>query len=123
MRSKARNTLISLSAFGAGICNGLLGAGGGILLVLALSRLSNDKFSDSRDVYVNAQAAMLPVTAVSCLIYGFRGMMNTDSFTVYAIPALLGGITGGVLLSRINSSWIKRLFAILVVWSGVRMML
>lgn len=122
MTQVQKSAIITVTALAAGICNGLLGAGGGILLVLMLSALYKDSFDDGKDFFINAQAAMLPVTAVSCFMYASRGMLNTESFGVYAIPAVIGGILGGFLLAKMDVKWIKRIFAVIVIWSGVRML-
>lgn len=117
-----KNILIAFAAFAAGILNGLLGAGGGIVISLVLSILCKDSFSDGRDIFVNAQAAILPISAFSCVLYAYRGMVDFKGFSPYVIPALIGGAAGGFLLSKINPKYIKIVFALIVIFSGVRMM-
>ena len=123
MNKKVKAVILSLTATLAGFCNALIGAGGGILLSFALASLMKEDFPDRRDVYVNSQAAMIPGCALSCLIYSINGSLNTVGFSIYAIPAALGGVLGSLLLTKIKSVWISRLFAFLVIWSGVRMIL
>ena len=123
MAKKAKGAILSATALLAGFCNALLGAGGGILLSLALTRLSHDDFPDKRDVYVNSQASMIPGCALSCLIYSLKGSLDTTGFSIYAIPAAIGGAAGSLLLTKIRSTFISRIFAILVIWSGIRMIL
>ena len=121
MVHKIKNAAIALISAMAGLINSLLGAGGGILLSLTLPSLIKEKFPDRRDVYINAQAAMIPGCAISCLIYSMRGMVDTVSFSLLAIPAAAGGALGSFLLSKIKSGIIQIIFALLVIWSGVRM--
>ena len=123
MDKKVKAVILSLTATLAGFCNALIGAGGGILLSFALVKLMKEDFPDRRDVYVNSQAAMIPGCALSCLIYGIRGSLDTTGFSIYAIPAAIGGVLGSLLLSRIKNVWIAKLFALLVIWSGARMIL
>ena len=118
---KGRAVLITLGAITAGFCNAVLGAGGGIVLTLTLGAFCSDRFSDRRALLSTSQAAMIPCCILSCIIYYFQGRLDTTSFSVFAIPALLGGIAGGLLLNRIKSKWIVRLFSALVIWSGMRM--
>ena len=66
---------------------------------------------------------MIPGCALSCLIYTARGSLDASGFSIYAIPAAIGGIVGSLLLSRIKNVWIAKLFALLVIWSGARMLL
>ena len=119
--SRAEKARISLISAISGLCNALLGAGGGILLSLTLSRLDGDGFSDRRNALVTSQAAMIPGCIVSCIIYGAKGMLDTTSFAVFAIPALLGGAVGSLLMDRTKPQVIGRIFAIFVIWSGARM--
>lgn len=123
MKSKTKNTVLSLVSVISGFCNALLGAGGGILLSLTLSKLCEEEFPDRRDIYINSQAAMIPGCALSCIIYSIQGNLNTTGFSVYAIPAAIGGALGSILLTKIKSFWIGVIFAILVIWSGIKMVL
>ena len=123
MMKKAKNYVLLGASALSGFCNSVIGAGGGILLSLAILRLARDEIPDRRDVYINSQAAMIPGCALSCLIYSMNGSLDATGFSMYAIPAALGGILGSLLLTKIKSSWISRLFAFLVIWSGIKMIL
>ena len=120
MIRKLKTVAIAITAILSGLVNSLLGAGGGILLSLALPSLTREHFPDRRDVYINSQAAMIPGCAISCLIYSMRGMLDTVGFSLFAIPAAAGGALGSFLLSKVKSGVIQILFALLVIWSGVR---
>lgn len=112
-------TVLIIFGMFSGFVNGLLGAGGGILVVYALNYALRGRECDSRDVYANALCVMLPISAVSCVRYAFSGNLVTEGFAVYAIPAIAGGIVGGFLLSKMKASFTKKLFAALVIWSGM----
>ena len=118
---KVKLKIAVLIIFGAlsGFINGLLGAGGGILIVYALNYALKGSDIDNRDIYANALCVMLPISAMSCIRYAFAGNISTEGFSVYAIPAIAGGIVGGFLLSRLKASVTKKLFAALVIWSGI----
>ncbi len=105
----------------SGFCNALLGAGGGILLTLAMGALLPHRFQDRKQLLVTTQAAMIPGCLVSCLIYAADGMLDTTNFAIFAIPAILGGALGSVLLNRAKPMWINNIFSALVIWSGFRM--
>ncbi len=126
MKKHIKPALLAVVSCIAGIINALLGAGGGVLLSLTLPHLAvdaigGDTLRDRRDIYINAQAAMIPACAISCLIYSMRGMLDVVGFSLFAIPAAAGGAVGSFLLSKIKSNVIQIIFAILVIWSGVRM--
>lgn len=123
MKEKTKSMILAVTAALSGFCNALLGAGGGILLSLTMGTLLKEELPDRRDILVNSQAAMIAGCAVSCLLYAARGDLDATGFSALAIPAALGGALGSMLLTKINSLWIGRLFAVLVIWSGVRMIL
>ncbi len=131
-KTAKRAIILATVATLAGFCNSLLGAGGGIFLSLTMGQFllkdgENGSFSgkmlDRRDVLATSQAAMIPGCALSCLIYAQGGLLDTTNFSVFAIPAVIGGGVGAWLLSRIDAKWIARIFAALVTWSGLRMLL
>ena len=109
--------------FLAGLANGLLGAGGGIIIVYGMNSALEDDIIDRRDVFANALCVMLPISAVSCIMYAIRGNLTVSGIGIYSIPAILGGVVGGVLLSKIRLKSLKKLFAALVIYSGVILMI
>ena len=123
MSSTSKTALIAVCSVAAGVINSLLGAGGGVLLSLTLPLLTAEAFPDRRDVYVNSQAAMIPGCALSCIVYSMKGMLDTAGFSLLAIPAAVGGAVGSLMLSRIKVSFVQALFAMIVIWSGIRMMM
>ena len=122
MNKKIKSGILALSSMAAGLCNSLIGAGGGIILSFCLSKLFSDDFDDKRNIYVNSQASMIPGCALSCAIYSMKGMLDVSGFSILAIPALIGGFMGSMILPKIKTGWIKSAFALLVIWSGYRMM-
>lgn len=123
MKQKTKNIFLALSATAAGLCNSLIGAGGGIILSFTMGTFFADKFDDKRNIYANSQAAMIPGCALSCWLYSTRGMLGIRSLPMLAIPAVIGGFVGSLLLPKIKVGWLKSAFAVLVIWSGIRMMM
>ena len=124
MRQISKNKFF-LSTMGllAGITNGLLGAGGGIIVVYALNAAFQDELNDKRDVFANALCVMLPISAVSCLGYALSGELRTEGLGIFIIPAILGGLCGGFLLGKIKASSLQKLFAAIVIYSGITLMI
>ncbi len=152
MKSKLKIALLAAVSCVSGLINALIGAGGGVILALTLPSLLSGispqrnaasthsqnsdphrvdsqradsqraPFPDRRDIYINAQAAMIPGCALSCAVYALRGMLDTAGFSLLAIPAAAGGALGSLLLSKINNSLLQIIFAALVIWSGIRML-
>ena len=115
--------MLMLTGIAAGFTNGLLGAGGGILIVFGMSSLLKNDPDGGRDVFANALAVMMPISVVSVISYLLRGRMLCESFNVYLIPTVLGGLVGGFLLDRLKLPLLKKMFAIIVIWSGIYMIL
>ena len=124
MRSLTSNKLfIPFAGVLAGFTNGLLGAGGGIIIVYALSMAMPKDGLDARDVFANALCVMLPISVVSVVGYSLLGKIGVDGLSFFILPAILGGVCGGFLLCRINGAFLKKLFSIIVIYSGVMLMI
>lgn len=127
MKAFSRLAIAAIGALAAGITNGLLGAGGGIILVFALSPAlgglyeKGEEFYKRRDLMATSLSVMIPVSAVSAIRYGLSGSLDLSYSTRVIIPAILGGILGGFLLGKLRESLIIKLFAFLVIYSGIAM--
>ncbi|MBQ9780050.1 MAG: TSUP family transporter [Clostridia bacterium] len=125
--------LWALLGLGAGFLNGLLGAAGGILLVTLLSRMppfpvrkhgASLPPPEGRAVFVMGLWVMIPATLVSATLYFARGMGGAPSLAVaIALPAAAGGLIGALLLGKIPRQALKKIFALLVLFAGLRMVL
>ena len=114
--------ILLLCGAGAGLINGMLGAGGGVVLVFVLAAALGGA-ADGRDVYATALAVTMPVTLFSVWRYAGAGTLDTTGFARFLLPAVLGGAVGGWLLDRIDVRVTKRLFAGIVIASGLSMLL
>ena len=118
-----KRRLLLMGGLAAGFLNGLLGAGGGILIVRILERVIGDQAESPRDVFANALAVMLPVSAVSTVSYAFSGGLPRGDISRFLLPAVLGGLVGAFLLDRLSVGATKTLFSILVILSGILMVI
>ena len=127
MKAKSRIIAVSLGAFAAGITNGLLGAGGGIILIFvlapALGKLyeKGNELYGRRDIMAVSLCVMMPVSAVSAIRYAMGGALDASLIAKLIVPAVLGGIVGGILLDKLRENLIMKLFAFLVIYSGLAM--
>ena len=66
---------------------------------------------------------MLPVSAVSGVFYWVGGIRPSPSLLLSLVaPAAVGGLVGALLLGRLSDRILRKLFAALVVVSGIRML-
>ena len=115
--------LLSVGGLLAGGVCGLLGAGGGIVAVFFLGLALKGSSAERRDLLANSLCVMLPLAALSCLLYARTGNLSAEGMEKYFLPALLGGALGGLLLGRLNATLLRRLFGGLVIWSGVLLLI
>lgn len=114
--------VLLLCGAAAGLINGLLGAGGGVILVFVLAAALGRE-ADGRDIYATALAVTLPVTLFSVWRYAEAGALDLTGFARFLLPAVIGGAVGGWLLDRINVKLTKRIFAGIVIVSGLSMLI
>lgn len=110
----------ALSGAAAGLANGLFGAGGGIVLLPLLSRLTE---LDGHECFASCVCIILPMSLVSAGVYALRG----GSFAMESVPYLIGGALGGViaglLLKRLPTKWLHRILGAFILWGGARLLL
>ena len=116
LSKKTRIILLGILAVCAGIVNGFLGTGGGIVLMFALSLISSDDDS-ARDRFATVIAVILPLSLISAITYGKS--IDLSGTTPYIIPGIFGGIIGALLLDKLSVKIVKKLFAAMVIWAGI----
>lgn len=122
LRHPARLGALLFCGLAAGVINGLLGTGGGIILVFALSALCQGTLPDRRDVCANALVVTLALTLLSTLLYIRSGNAPPADLSRFVLPGAVGGLAGGLLLGRITPHALGKLFAFLLVVSGAFML-
>ena len=110
----------ALAGGAAGLVNGFFGGGGGMVLVPLLVLWCG---LDQRKAFATSVAVILPLCVLSAAIYLFRGGVDFTAALPYLAGGLLGGLLGGKLFKRLNMVWLRRLFALLLLYGGVRALL
>ena len=114
-----KNGRLRLSGALAGLVNGIFGGGGGMVLLPLLLRNGVEE----KKAFATCVAVMLPLCALSAAIYLFRGGIRLMTALPYLAGGLLGGIVGGVLMGRLDTVWLRRIFALFAIYGGVRYLL
>lgn len=73
-----------------------------------------------RKAFATSVAIILPMCALSAAIYLFRGGVDFGAALPYLLGGLAGGFIGGRVFKRLNMVWLRRLFALLLLYGGVR---
>ncbi len=116
--------LPTLAGIAAGFVNGLLGAGGGVVIVRSATHvLPRGEEYTPRDVYASALAVMLPVSAVSAISYARLGVWDGTGAWNYILPAVVGGIAGDLLLDKLHTQLLRLIFSAVAAYSGIMMLL
>jgi len=102
-----------------GVLNGMLGAGGGMLVVPLLKKLGLRQ----TDAHATAVAVILPLSVLSAAAYLLLGHYELGQAAVYLLPGAAGALAGGLLLSKIPAPWLRKIFACFMIWAGVRMVM
>jgi uncharacterized membrane protein YfcA len=112
---------LALLSLLAGVLNALLGAGGGVVLILAIQLYYGDK--KVKNSFAITNLAVMVFSLISLFSYIEGGMLHAKECLPYVFPALAGGTIGALLLGRIKTRYLKLIFASLMLYSGVKMIL
>ena len=104
----------------AGAANGLFGAGGGLFLVPLLIGWAG---MEEKQAFATSVAVILPLCALSVVIYLLRGEMDWLAALPYAAGGAIGGWMGGKWFKGVQLPWLKRTFGALLIYGGVRCIL
>ena len=107
----------ALAGLGAGVLNGLLGAGGGMVLA-PLLKITTDLEEDA--IFPCAVAILFPICMVSLLFSNGWAHFSLLLALPYLLGSLLGGIGAGLWGRRIPALWLHRVLGCLILWGGLR---
>ncbi|MEG1631374.1 MAG: sulfite exporter TauE/SafE family protein [Hydrogenoanaerobacterium sp.] len=102
-----------------GLLNGLFGAGGGIVAVTMLLKLDGNV----KKAHATAILVTLVLSVVSCYFYIKRGDVNILQVIPFLPCGILGAAAGAVLLKKIPDFWLRKIFAVFILYAAVRLLL
>lgn len=106
--------------FIAGILSGLLGVGGGIVLVPIMVACLG---LTQHIAHATSLAVIVPTALVGSVVYGFHGNNDFMLALTLAIGSVFGASLGAGWMPRIPAAQLKRLFGLLLLIVGIRMVL
>ena len=101
----------------AGAVNGLLGAGGGMVLSPMLSTTGQ---WEEQELFPASVAIVLPLCLVSLAVSATQQPLPWRAALPYLLGAVPGGILAGLLGRRIPVKWLHRLLGVMLLWGGIR---
>ena len=101
----------------AGTVNGLLGAGGGMVLVPLLTALA---VTDEDQIFPSSVAIMLPICVISLGVSFFSQSIPIMEALPYLIGSVVGGLAAGLWGRNIPVVWLHRCLGLLIIWGGIR---
>ena len=102
-----------------GLVNGLLGAGGGMVLVPLLTWAAK---LDKHKALATSVAIIAPLCIVSAAVYFLKGNSFPENVIWYILGGLAGGTVAGLYLKKVPSVWLLRAFGAIMIVSGIRML-
>lgn len=112
----SKKLISTLAGLAAGAVNGLLGAGGGMVLVPILSCHSD---LEEKEIFSSSIVIILPICLVS-LMANSGGRLPWSLAWTYMLGALPGGVLAGIFGRRISVKWLHRILGILILYGGFR---
>lgn len=114
-----KNTLRLIAAgAAAGAINGLFGTGGGTVMVFALMYIFRERPLDSRELFANVCASVLPIALSSALTYSSISPPDLTYAASIGGAAVVGGIFGSLLLGKMKPRLLKIIFSGVMILSG-----
>lgn len=107
----------AISGACAGAVNGLFGAGGGMVLIPLLSRLTP---IEEKKLFPTSVATILPLCLTSLVVYGIHGSLPIGESIPYLLGSAAGGIAAGLWGRKIPTVFLHRALGLLILWGGIR---
>lgn len=115
---KKENVKKAIVGVVSGFIAGLLGSGGGIAVVEGLERTGIEE----KRAHATSLAVILPISFLSAVLY-FNGGYVPLTETLYLCGgAIAGALIGVFFLSKVKVRLLNRIFTLLILASGVRLL-
>ncbi len=107
---------LAVTGFFVGILNGLIGGGAGMLCVPLLRK----QLQDEKGAHAYTVATILAASAVSVGGYILHGQVDFGMSWKYLLGGALAAPLGVFLLKKAKPSFIKKSFAVFMIYCAVR---
>ena len=104
-----KKTKYRLSGVVAGLTNGIFGGGGGIPLLVLLTKWAG---VEEKKAFATCVAVIFPMCAVSAALWYWRAELSLTAALPYLLGGFAGGLVGGRLFKKVPGLWLRRIFAL-----------
>jgi len=112
--------LLIIIGLAAGILSGMVGVGGGIIIVPALVLLLG--FSQHEAQGTSLGLLLLPVGILAVLNYYKQGYIDVKVVGIMCVAFVAGGWLGSKLALSLPQDTVKKIFAVVLFYTAIRMM-
>lgn len=110
--------IFSILGIFSGFVNGFFGSGGGMIAIESMERSG----LESRRAHASSILFILPLSIMSAAVYFLKSRLSfVPEHRILLGGAAVGGFVGAKFLGKLSSTWIDRIFTILMILSGFRM--
>jgi hypothetical protein len=102
----------------AGVLSGLLGIGGGIVMIPALVYFLG--YSQQLAQGTTLAAMVFPIGILASIEYYKKGYVNISAALIIAAVFVIGGLIGAKFAVRMDSSILKKIFAVFLIAVAVK---
>ena len=114
MNQKAK---LGVSGAAAGLVNGLFGGGGGMVMAPLLTGWCG---LEQKRALATCVAVIFPMCAVSAALWYWRAELSLLTALPYLLGGFAGGLVGGKLFKKVPNLWLRRIFALFLLYGGWR---
>ena len=104
----------------AGIMSGLVGIGGGVIVVPALVFFLG--FSQQEAQGTSLGLLLLPIGILAVINYYNKGYIDVKVVAIMCVAFVIGGWLGSKLALQLSQDTLKKIFAIVLFYTGIKMM-
>ena len=114
--------LAALIGLVGGICSGLFGVGGGIIMVPAMIFFAMLGLRDTQQAVGTSLIVIIPTALIGAYRHKILGNINWPIALLLVPGAMIGGWIGASLTTEITSENLKRLFGGFAILIGCRLL-
>lgn len=108
---------IYLSGIAIGFINAVFGAGGGMIAVPLLRSMGISQ----KQAQATAISVIFPLSVITAAVYLKHGYVTFSDALPFVPFGVLGAIIGTKIFKNISNSFLKKVFALFMLWAGIRM--